>query len=33
MATFFASAALIGQDEWSMNYIGAFREGKLDSDK
>ncbi len=33
MATFFASAALIGQDEWSMEYIGAFRAGKLDVDK
>ena len=33
MATFLASAALIGQDEWSMKYIGAFRAGKLDVDK
>lgn len=32
MATFFASAALVGQDEWSMEYIGAFRAGKLDGD-
>lgn len=32
MATFFASAALIGQDEWSMDYIRAFRAGKLDVD-
>ena len=32
MAIFYASAALIGQDEWSMEYIGAFRAGKLDVD-
>jgi cobalamin-dependent methionine synthase I len=32
MATFLASAALVGQDEWSMDYIGAFRAGKLDVD-
>ncbi len=33
MAIFKACAALIGQDEWSMEYISAFREGKLDSKK
>jgi len=33
MATFSASAALVGQDEWSMEYIRAFREGKLDVKK
>jgi len=33
MATFLAAAALIGQDEWSMNYIKAFRAGKLDIKK
>jgi len=31
MATFKACAALIGQDEWSMEYIRAFREGKLEA--
>ena len=33
MATFLASAALVGQDEWSMEYIRAFRAGKLDVKK
>ncbi len=33
MAIFKACAALIGQDEWSMQYITAFREGKLDVKK
>ncbi len=33
MATFLASASLIGQDEWSMEYIRAFRAGKLDIKK
>ncbi len=33
MATLLASAALIGQDEWSMEYIRAFRAGKLDVKK
>ena len=30
MAIFKACVTLIGQDEWSMQYISAFREGKLD---
>jgi len=30
MAIFKACASLIGQDEWSMAYIKAFREGQLD---
>ena len=29
MATLLAATALIGQDEWGMNYIRAFRQGKL----
>jgi cobalamin-dependent methionine synthase I len=33
MAIFKACATLIGQDEWSMQYISAFREGKLDVKK
>ncbi len=33
MAIFRACATLIGQDEWSMEYITAFREGKLDVKK
>ncbi len=33
MAIFHACAALVGQDEWSMGYITAFREGKLDVKK
>jgi len=33
MATFLASAALVGQDEWSMEYIRAYRAGKLDIKK
>ncbi len=33
MAIFKASAALIGQDEWSMGYIKAFRGGDLDVKK
>lgn len=33
MATFLASAALIGQDEWSMDYIRAYRAGNLDAKK
>ena len=31
MATMLASSTLIGHDEWSMNYIKAYRAGKLES--
>ena len=31
MATLIASSTLIGQDEWSMSYIRAYRAGKLES--
>ena len=33
MAIFKACATLIGQDEWSMDYIRAFREGQLEGAK
>ena len=30
MATLIASAALVGQDEWGMEYLQAYRTGKLE---
>jgi len=33
MATLLAEAALIGQDEWRMEYIRAYRAGRLDVKK
>ena len=30
MATLLAATTLIGQDEWSINYIKAYRSGRLD---
>ena len=29
MATLIASAVLVGQDEWGMEYLQAYRSGKL----
>ncbi len=31
MATLLSSATLTGQDEWGMNYIKAYRDGRLES--